>query len=133
MTRIARCCCQACSVEVVGEPTLNAACHCSSCKRRTGSAFGWSAYFRNEDIKDRQGEFNIYVVKGPPVTRRWFCANCGTTVMWENDDFTPGGQTGFAGGCFADTPLPEPNLSAYDDRRCTWLALPETWTRISPP
>jgi hypothetical protein len=133
MTRIARCCCQACSIEVEGDPTLNAVCNCSSCKRRTGSAFGWSAYFHNEDIKDRRGEFSIYVVKGPPVTRRWFCANCGTTMMWENDDFVPGGQTGFAAGCFAETPLPEPNLSAYDDRRCAWLALPETWTRFSPP
>lgn len=127
MTRIARCCCQACSIEVDGEPTLNAVCNCSSCKRRTGSAFGWSAYFRNEDIKARQGEFSAYELKGPPPTTRWFCAICGTTMMWEG-----GGQTGFAGGCFADTPLPEPNITAYDDRRCAWVGLPETWMKVSP-
>jgi hypothetical protein len=130
MTRIARCCCQACSIEVEGEPTLNAVCHCSSCKRRTGSAFGWSAYFRNEDIKDRRGELKAYAVKGPPPTTRWFCANCGTTLMWETDGF---GQTGFAGGCFADTPLPDPNLSSHDDRRCAWVGLPESWMRIAAP
>ena len=132
MTRIAHCCCQACRIEVVGEPTLNTVCNCSSCKRRTGSAFGWSAYFRDENIKDRQGDLSAYAVEGPPTTTRWFCANCGTTMMWESGDFMPG-QTGFAGGCFADTPLPEPNLSAYDDLRCAWVALPEAWTRISPP
>ena len=132
MTRVARCCCQACQIEVGGEPSLNAVCNCASCKRRTGSAFGWSAYFRNEDIKDRKGELSAYAVKGPPTTTRWFCANCGTTMIWESGDFMPG-QTGFAGGCFADTPLPEPNLSAYDDLRCAWVALPEAWTRISPP
>ena len=53
-------------------------------------------------------------------------------MMWENDDFVPGGQTGFAGGCFADPPLPEPNISAYDERRCAWVVLPETWMRVSP-
>ena len=128
MTRIARCCCQACSIEVEGEPTLNAVCNCSSCKRRTGSAFGWSAYFRDEDIKSRQGELKAYVVKGPPTATRWFCANCGTTMLW---DGMPG-QTGFAAGCFAETPLPEPNIVAYDDRRCPWVTLPETWMKYSP-
>ena len=130
MTRIARCCCQACSIEVEGEPTLNGVCSCSSCKRRTGSAFGWSAYFRNEDIKDRQGDLRAYVVKGPPVTTRWFCANCGTTMIWESEGAS---QTGFAGGCFAETPLPEPNITAYDDLRCAWVGLPEAWMRMSPP
>jgi hypothetical protein len=132
MTRIARCCCQACSIEVAGEPSLNAVCNCSSCKRRTGSAFGWSAYFPNEDIKSRQGELQAYVVKGPPTTTRWFCSTCGTTLMWESADFMPG-QSGFAGGCFEATPLPGPNLSAYDNLRCAWVTLPETWMRMSPP
>jgi hypothetical protein len=131
MTRIARCCCQACSIEVEGEPSLNAVCNCSSCKRRTGSAFGWSAYFRSEDIRRREGELRAYHVKGPPAATRWFCANCGTTMMWESADFMPG-QTGFAAGCFAETPLPEPNLSAYDDLRCAWVGLPEGWVRFTP-
>ena len=132
MRRIARCCCQAYRIEVEGEPTLNGVCNCSSCKRRTGSAFGWSAYFRNEDIKDRQGELSVYAVEGPPAAMRWFCARCGTTLLWESGDFMPG-QTGFAGGCFVETPLPEPNVSAYDNLRCAWVALPEEWIRMSPP
>ena len=132
MTRIARCCCRACKIEVEGEPTLNAICNCQSCKRRTGSAFGWSAYFRNDGIKHHRGELRAYEVKGPPATTRWFCANCGTTMFWDGGDFMPG-QTGFAGGCFADTPLPEPSLSAYDDLRYGWVTLPEAWPRFSPP
>jgi len=131
MTRVARCCCQACRIEVEGEPTLNAVCNCSSCKRRTGSAFGWSAYFRNEDIRNRQGELRPYAVKGLSAATRWFCANCGTTMIWESRDFMPG-HTGFAAGCFDETPLPEPSVSAYDSLRCAWVTLPEAWMRISP-
>jgi len=132
MTRIALCCCQACRIEVDGEPTLNAVCNCSSCKRRTGSAVGWSAYFRTEDIKSREGKFSAYPVKGSPATTRWFCATCGTTMIWESADFIPG-QTGFAGGCFADNSLPEPNVSAYDDLRCPWVSLPVAWVRLPAP
>jgi len=38
----------------------------------------------------------------------------------------------FAGGCFAATPLPEPNITAYDDRRCAWVGLPESWMKFAP-
>ena len=126
MTRIARCCCQACRIEVEGEPTMNAVCNCASCKRRTGSAFGWSVYFRNEDIRERRGDLTVYLVAGPPEGRRWFCSRCGTTLSWDGGD-----QTGFAGGCFVDTPLPEPNITSHYDRRFAWVALPDGWMRIS--
>ena len=56
MNRIARCCCEACEIEVAGEPVLNAICHCDNCKRRTGSAFGWSAYFADDSVVARRGE-----------------------------------------------------------------------------
>ena len=123
----ARCCCGDCSVEIEGEPTLNAVCHCRSCKRRTGSAFGWSVYFRTDDIRAQRGALTAYLVAGPPPGRRWFCSRCGTTLYWDGD-----GQTGFAGGCFTDTPLPEPNITAQDEQRCAWVGLPDGWARFSP-
>jgi hypothetical protein len=129
MTRKASCNCGACIIEVDGEPTLNAICHCNSCKRRTGSAFGWSAYFLDSGIVSRSGPLSAYGVKGPPPTTRWFCSKCGTTMIWESEG---AGQTGFAGGCFDETPLPDPNISAYDDRRCAWVGLPEGWMKMSP-
>ena len=50
MKRIARCCCREIGVEVEGLPWLHAVCHCDNCKRRTGSAFGVSAYFEDDQI-----------------------------------------------------------------------------------
>jgi hypothetical protein len=52
-------------------------------------------------------------------------------MIWESRDFMPG-HTGFAAGCFDETPLPEPSVSAYDSLRCAWVTLPEAWMRISP-
>src|SRR5687768_10292203 len=82
MTRKAHCCCGACSIEVEGEPVLNALCHCANCKRRTGSAFGWSAYFADEQVTAKTGNFGLYEITGKPQ-RRWFCATCGTTLLWK--------------------------------------------------
>ena len=128
MSRKASCCCGACSIEVEGEPALNALCHCSSCKKRTGSAFGWSAYFPDDKVVAKNGALNVYAKEGSAGYNRFFCANCGTTLFWKSFGFLPD-QTGIAGGCFADDPLPAPNLSANDSGRCVWLTLPDDCLR----
>ncbi|HEX4532819.1 MAG TPA: GFA family protein [Rhizomicrobium sp.] len=128
MMRTARCCCGACSIAVEGEPTLNAICSCSGCKRRTGTAFGWSSYFPDDKVIAKAGEMRVYAKEGAAGYNRFFCANCGTTLYWKSFGFLPE-QTGIAGGCFADDPLPEPNVSAQDTDRCAWLTLPESWLR----
>ena len=127
MTYIARCCCQACEIEADGEPLLNALCHCDSCKRRTGGAFGWSAYFADAQVVAR-GELARYHVASND-TDRFFCAACGTTLYWRSTSFMPG-HTGIAGGCFTATPLPEPTITANDAQRCAWVSLPESWARV---
>ena len=125
MTRKAHCCCGACSIEVEGEPVLNALCHCANCKRRTGCAFGWSAYFADEAVTARTGDFGLYEIKGAKAQRRWFCAACGTTLLWKADGWPS--RTGIAGGCFTDTPLPDPTVTVSNDGRCAWLDLPADW------
>jgi hypothetical protein len=124
--RKAVCCCGACSIAVEGEPVLNAICHCSSCKKRTGSAFGWSAYFPDAGIVGRAGDLHVYAKGGDNPFQRHFCAKCGTTLFWKSENFLPE-FTGVAGGCFADDPLPAPNASASDSGRCAWLELPKDW------
>ena len=122
MTRKASCCCGACSVEVQGDPELNALCHCSNCKRRTGSAFGWSTYFADERVLSRSGKLSAYRIDGANPQRRWFCAACGTTLLWQVERWP--GRTGIAGGCFLDPPLPEPTATVSNAGRCAWLGLP---------
>ncbi len=84
MTRKATCCCGACTIAVEGEPRLNALCHCANCKKRTGSAFGWSAYFADDQILGRTGDFRAYEIAGANPQHRWFCAACGSTLFWKS-------------------------------------------------
>ena len=128
IVRKAVCCCGACSIEVEGEPTLNGICHCSSCRKRTGSAFGWSAYFPDDQVIAKSGEMRAHARSGDMGYNRFFCANCGTTLYWKSFGFLPD-QTGVAGACFTDDPIPAPNFSAQDRDRCVWLGLPDDWPR----
>ena len=50
MVRKASCCCGQSAVVVNGDPEFNGICHCDECKKSTGSAFGWSAYFENSQV-----------------------------------------------------------------------------------
>jgi hypothetical protein len=131
--RQATCCCGACAIQVKGEPAINAVCHCRDCQRRTGSAFGWSAYFPNDQVVATIGAFRTYSVPAAVPGRegrqeRVFCGTCGTTLFWRSRDFE--NLTGIAGGCFGDeAPLPEPTISAENATRCAWVTLPQDWAR----
>src|ERR1044072_4308396 len=113
MRRTARCCCGDCAIEAEGEPALNGICHCTSCRRRSGSAFGWSAYFPDARVSPAQGTFQVHAKDGEAGYDRFFCARCGTTLYWKSFGFLPD-HTGIAGGCFVDDPLAAPTLSAQD-------------------
>ena len=124
--RVARCCCGALSLRVIGDPVLNGLCHCEDCRRRTGSAFGWSAYFPEEKVKGFGGTPDQYDPASGTGTR-YFCGTCGTTLYWRASGLKE--LVGIAGGTFVDPPLPEPTASYRDARKCAWLTLPPGWQR----
>jgi hypothetical protein len=106
---------------------MNAICHCGSCKKRTGSAFGWSAYFADSQVLQKVGELKVYPISVPIPAQRYFCSNYGSTLFW-TADIMPG-DTGIAGGCFADTPLESPSMTANNEGRCAWVGLPDHWLK----
>ena len=127
MTRTVRCCCGDLCMTVSGEPALSGICHCGDCRRRSGSAFGWSAYFPDASIVATSGSPSLYEVKGEMPQRRSFCRHCGSTLWWTND-LLPG-MIGIAGGAFVENPLPPPGGSYHDSKKCGWVVLPEDWAR----
>jgi hypothetical protein len=46
----ATCACGNSSITVNAGPLMLGICHCTNCKRRTGSAFGISAYFAKDTV-----------------------------------------------------------------------------------
>ena len=126
--RTARCCCGQLQITVKGDPSINGLCHCADCRRRTGSAFGWSAYFEETQIIERRGAFTTYTVDAESKQERSFCPRCGTTLWWTVD--ARPGQVGVAGGAFVDPPLPTPSSSYRDAKRLDWVTIPENWAKV---
>ncbi len=128
----AMCACGQTSVTVEGLPTMHGVCHCTNCKRRTGSAFGISAYFAKAAVVEMQGETRVYAFHHAAQNHdqeRHFCPTCGTTLFWFLS--TAPESIGIAAGCFADEPLPEPTYSVTDMKRMPWVSLPAQW-KVNP-
>ncbi len=97
------CLCGAVRYTVTGEPFRANICHCRACQKRSGSSFGISTYFREEQVEFNQGERKVYRYQSDESGRfgnMEFCASCGGTVTW-TAEFFPGAR-GIAGGSFDD-------------------------------
>jgi hypothetical protein len=121
-TRRAECTCGQLSATCSGEPTV-AVCHCLACKRRSGSAFSFNAWFGEADVATA-GEAREFVRVGDEGSRLTFsfCPTCGVTVFYRNDQFA--GAVGVVAGAFADLDFPAPTVSVYHESRgYPWLEI----------
>ena len=84
----------------------------------------------DSQVKNRNGNTDTYEINNDETEQqRYFCKSCGTTLYWKIARFPgiPGisEMTGIAGGCFIESPIPEPTLSASNENKCAWLDLPK--------
>lgn len=123
-TRHAACSCGQLKLTCQGEPVRVSVCHCLECQRRTGSVFGTQARFHVKDVRE-EGEAKEFVRVGDEghTIRMHFCGQCGTTVSWRIEgleDFVM-----VAVGAFADPSFPAPGVSVYEERRPSWVTIPD--------
>jgi hypothetical protein len=107
---------------VEGEPRLHAICHCADCKRRTGSAFGESAYFLRSNVTESKGDMTRYAVHRRDDDQEcYFCKTCGGTLFWYTA--VRPHLVGIPGGCFPEGSLGEPTVSAKTGEKVSWITL----------
>ena len=120
-TREASCTCGALTALATGDPIRNSVCHCLDCKRRTGSAFAWTAHWPADQIEVR-GEAASHTHRSDEGfwARHHFCPTCHVTV-WYEIERRPG-IISIPVGAFADSDFPAPLVEVYEERRCGWIA-----------
>jgi hypothetical protein len=125
MTRIASCSCGQLELTCTGESHRVSICFCLACQKRTGSAFGVQARFREDQVAIRGAatEFVRVGDEGGRITFR-FCPTCGTSVYYTADYMD--GAIAIAVGAFADPSFPGPTISVYEHRRHAWVNVPES-------
>ena len=124
MKRTARCDCGALSLSLAGDPHV-LVCNCDSCQRRTGSAFGMSAYYDAEDVVFITGPCTEYSRKSQSsgTITFSFCPTCGTSVFWRLESRPE--KIGVAVGCFNDPSFPAPERILHLDGKLDWVTFPE--------
>lgn len=120
MQYTASCGCGGLKVSCDGAPDSIVQCHCSDCKKRTGSAFGIGAYYPASRvvIKGLSQRFVRKAASGADFIQ-YFCPNCATTLYWSTARHPDG--LGIAVGAFDDLPDTRPTRAVFDQDRCNWL------------
>jgi hypothetical protein len=124
MTHEGGCLCGAVRYRVEGEPLRASVCSCTHCQRRTGSAFGFGAYFKAEQVA-LSGKLNAYQHHSDE-SGRWlrfeFCPACGTQVTWTVEAMP--GMRAIGVGTLDDPKWIKP-------KRFSWLRSAHPW--VEPP
>lgn len=118
------CLCGAVRFKVKDAPVRTIVCHCTFCQRRTGSAFGFMPYFKQEDV-EITGALKSYEHRSDESHRALrieFCPDCGTTVSMIPEVFA--GMRGIAGGTFDDRSWIKVDRQVWMRSAHPWVALP---------
>jgi hypothetical protein len=74
------CLCGAVTYEFTAAPKVTVACHCSACRKATGSAFATWSLVPKDGFHWRSGVDHIAEFVSSDHARRLFCRVCGTTL-----------------------------------------------------
>jgi len=107
-------------------PVRVMACHCTTCKKRTGAAFGVGVYFDDGDVEFTSGERNHYRFNSD-TSGRWieneYCKRCGTSVSWTLE-LRPG-LRGIAGGTYDDPRWFDIEAHIWTRSACNGMSYPD--------
>jgi hypothetical protein len=103
------CRCGAVRYTLIGEPYLAGLCHCTECRKETGSPFLYFADWKIDQFSS-EGEYKTF-------EGRSFCAQCGSTLFHLSDDHVE-----IALGSLDEAPIAfSPQVEGWIKRREPWL------------
>jgi hypothetical protein len=120
------CACGAIHYETDADPIVMLNCHCSDCRKASGSGYA-AIIFVPKDAVIVRGEARFYGVQGSSgkMVERGFCPNCGSPVI-EKVERLPN-ALGILAGSLDDPSLYKPSMDLHTDSAQHWdLMLPHT-------
>lgn len=122
--RTASCACGDLKISASGDPERISSCSCIDCQRRTGSVFGVTAFFQEDQINLMSGDPKTFTrtADSGNVLDMNFCPTCGTTLFWTLAEHP--GRVVIAVGCFADPRFPAPERHVWAKHKHYWMEFP---------
>ena len=100
-------------------------CHCSRCRKQSGSAFAAMVGARTRDFRLLDGAdlirtYDAPLLEDPPAYRTSFCARCGSPVPDPDPEAT---WFEIAAGLFDDDPGLRPDKHIFVERKAPWFEI----------
>ncbi|KAI1276175.1 Mss4-like protein [Xylaria sp. FL0933] len=124
--RTASCLCGNVKLELQGAPLMQNLCHCSSCQKFTGAAFGSMASYKTEQVTLTEAEPSVlrtYIDTSPEsggALKRSFCGKCGSPVKIETEKH-PGTLVVPIGIIDGDKDTFKPQLEFFCRGKADWV------------
>ncbi len=81
-----KCLCGEVVIAVKGEISDIIHCHCSLCRKNSGTAYATNGFVNRTDFEIKQGEKSLTSFSFKPGRTRYFCQYCGSPVFSSNDE-----------------------------------------------
>lgn len=103
-------------------------CHCSRCRKVTGSAFAAGLLVAAEDFAFVQGQelVRVYaapVRETPPAYHSCFCSRCGSRVP---DSFSCAPWVELPAGCLDNDPGSRPEMHIHVGNKAPWFTITDS-------
>jgi hypothetical protein len=116
------CLCGTVRYEIRGDIGPGFYCHCSRCRKASGSAFASNAVVAADDFVVIAGQHALKAFVADTGLRRSFCGNCGSPIISQREGVP---QVRVRLGTL-DSPLERgPHAHIYVDSRAGWCELPD--------
>jgi hypothetical protein len=119
-----RCVCSKVTYAADADPVFSGICHCRTCQRAAGSAFG-AVVAVPEASLTVSGTLKTYdgIGDSGKATHRGFCPECGSSITMRADIMP--GIVMLTIGTLDDPGLAPPSIQIFCDSAQPWLDLPE--------
>lgn len=81
-----KCLCGAVEVSIQGAISDIIHCHCSLCRKNSGTAYATNGFVNRAEFKVEKGQEWLSAFSFKPGRTRYFCQCCGSPVYSANDD-----------------------------------------------
>lgn len=116
------CLCGAVRYELTQAPVWAHSCHCSRCRKTSGSAFASNLFFALDALRYSQGDEHLRSFKPPDAERftHVFCSRCGSSLPFVNQDR---GLAGVPMGSLDGDPGYAPRAHIFVGSKAPWFTI----------
>jgi len=82
---LGKCLCGEVKIRIKGDISSIIHCHCSLCRKNSGTAFATNGFINSADFEITSGKNNLSTFSFKPGRNRHFCTSCGSPVYSSNE------------------------------------------------